>query len=123
MDVIFLMAGIGSVAIAALHVFAGGPQIAAPMVRSEALHPVVRYTNYYCWHLVTISLVLLAAAFLWPAFDPAAWEVAVFGTVMAGGFSIWGLVLVLAKGQSFVQMPQGWLFLPIAVLGAWGLVA
>ncbi len=121
MNLYFLTAGAIMGAINLLHIFAGGPEIAHPVRRAPDLSPLLREVTYYCWHLVTISMGLIMLLFLWPAFDPSAWELAVLGTVAAGAFSLWGLVLARMVGQSYRDMPQGWLFLPVAVLGALGL--
>ena len=121
MNPYFLSAGVLSFAITLIHIFAGGKAIAAPMVACEALHPVVRFTNYYCWHIVSICLALLTAAFVWPAWVAQAWEAGLLATVMATGFCILGIILVLAKKQRFRDMPQGWLFFPVGLLGLLGL--
>jgi hypothetical protein len=114
-------AGAVSLIIAFIHVFAGGPSIATPMRNSPNLSPVVRQTNYYCWHLVTINLLLLAAVFLWASTTPSAWELGLIGTITASGYCLWGFFLVTSTRQSFLHMPQAFMFLPVAVLGALGM--
>ncbi len=107
--------------ILAIHVFLGGPEIARPMRDCPNLNRVVRLTNYYCWHLVTISLAQLAVLFGWAAFTPAAAPLAVIGTATAGAFCIWGIALVIKTKQKYRHMPQGLLFLPVAIIGLVGL--
>jgi len=103
MNIWFVAAGALSFGITLLHLFGGGPTVAAPLLAAKGLNDVVRYLNYYCWHLVSISLALMALAFGW-----------------AAGFCIWGVALVILKQQQFREMPQGWLFLPVALLGFCG---
>ncbi|MEP3347497.1 MAG: hypothetical protein ABJN34_08170 [Litoreibacter sp.] len=105
-----------------LHMFAGSPNIANPMRNCEELHPVVRETNYYCWHLVSISLLQLSISFGWAAIAPSAYLVAVIAVFTAFAFSIWGMVLVVTIRQKFQYMPQGLLFLPLALIGLAGLL-
>ncbi|WP_421849513.1 hypothetical protein [Oricola sp.] len=123
MDIAHFVAACGSLFIAAVHVFAGGPAVAAPIAAAEELDPVVRDTDYYCWHLVTISLLVMAAAFLWSAFHPGAWELAVAGTAMAATYSLWGIGLAVARRQRFRDLPQGLMFLPVALAGLAGHLA
>ncbi|MEP5730430.1 MAG: hypothetical protein ABJL67_13800 [Sulfitobacter sp.] len=106
----------------ALHLFAGGQSIAKPLLDQTNLNPVVRLTHYYCWHIVTISLAQLALLFGWAAIAPNAYPLALIGTATALAFSIWGLALVVATRQKFRHMPQGFLFLPVALLGLAGLL-
>jgi len=120
MNIWFVAAGALSFGITLLHLFGGGPTVAAPLLAAKGLNDVVRYLNYYCWHLVSISLALMALAFGWSGFVGSAWELAVLGTIMAAGFCIWGVALVILKRQQFREMPQGWLFLPVALLGFCG---
>jgi surface polysaccharide O-acyltransferase-like enzyme len=120
MDFWFLAAGGLSFAITLLHLFAGGPAIAAPLLAAKELDATAKYVNYYCWHLVSISLALMAATFLWSGLNADAWEAAVLGTVMAGAFCIWGIALVIIKQLRFRDVPQGWFFLPIAAMGVYG---
>ena len=123
MNIYFLIAAALSAAITALHTFAGGPAIARPLLATTTLEPAVRFVNYYCWHLVTICLALMAAAFGWAAALATAWEAAALATIMAAGFCAWGVMLPLLKGQSYKDIPQGWLFLPVAILGVVGFLS
>lgn len=116
----FLAAGATSSAIALLHFFGGGPAIAGPLLAAKDIDDVAKYLNYYCWHIVTICLALMAASFVWSGLAATAWEAAFLGTIMAFAFCIWGIALVIIKQQRFRAMPQGWLFLPVAALGLVG---
>lgn len=123
MDPWFTAAGAASAATLTIHVFLGGPSVAAPLLAAKDLEPVAKYVNYYCWHLVTICLGVMAIAFFWAGAAANAWEVGVIATVMAGGFALWGLLVVIQKQQRYREMPQGWLFLPITVAGIVGVFA
>ncbi len=120
MNIWFLAAGATSLAITLLHLFGGGPTIAAPLLAAKDLDDVAKFVNYYCWHVVSICLAVMAASFAWSGLAATAWETAVLGTAMAIAFCIWGIALVIIKHQRFSAMPQGWLFLPVAILGLVG---
>lgn len=122
MNLYFACAGAASTAITLIHVIAGGPEIIAPVRAAASLSPVVRNMNYYCWHLVTINLVLLAGLFFWAAASPAAWQLGVVATGAVAAYGMWSVALVLSAKQRFLDMPQAILFLPVAALGLLGAV-
>lgn len=120
MNAYFVGAAITSALVCGLHLFLGGPQIAGPLLRSE-MRSVPKYTNYYCWHLVTIVLAAMPIGFAIAATHAPSRELAVLMTGLAAAFSAWSLGLVLWKKQSLLLMPQWALFAPVALLGALGL--
>lgn len=119
----FPLAALLSATVVVLHIFGGGRHISKPILNCNDLHPVVRLTNYYAWHLVSINLIFLVILFTWSAVIPSAWEAAAIATLMASSYSLLGIILVMAKRQKFSDMPQGLFFLPIACIGVWGLWA
>lgn len=120
MNTYLVLAAGTSAVVCLLHIFGGGPQVVGPLLKSE-LAEVPKYLNYYCWHLVTLTLVVMAAGFLLAALNPNEVMLALLMTLLAGSFAIWSLGLVLWKRQSLWDMPQWLLFLPIAVFGGLGL--
>lgn len=108
--------------IAAIHFVAGGREVARPLLRQVSLSPVVTLTHYYCWHLVTITLVGMAGAFGYASLATDGRVLAVFATVAAGLFAVWGLVLVIWKAQRHRDMPQWILFAVLTASGAGALV-
>ena len=120
MTIWFAAAALLSIGIGAIHVFAGGPTIARPLLRAGDLEDTPKYTQYYCWHLVSIALVMMAAQFAGAALVPTQTALGLSGTLTAAGFAAWGVVLPPLVGQSYVDMPQGWLFVPVAILGGIG---
>jgi len=115
---VFLLPAAVAALIAAIHFFVGGRELARPLLRQNALPPVVTLTHYYCWHLVTITLLGLAAAFGYASLAPDGRVLAVFATVAAGLFAVWGLALVLWQAQRHRDMPQWMLFAVLAACGA-----
>jgi hypothetical protein len=115
---VFLLPAAVAASIAAIHFFIGGREIARPLLRQGTLTPVVTLTHYYCWHLVTITLVGLAGAFGYASLAPDGRVLAIFATVAAGLFSVWGLALVIWQAQRHRDMPQWMLFAVLAASGA-----
>ena len=115
----------GAAALSALttliHVFLGGPESARPLLASE-LRRVPKFTNYYCWHLVTITLAAMAFGFAVAAIAPGAEISAITWTLVAAAFAIWSVALFIWKRMHPLALPQWALFAPIAALGFWGIV-
>ena len=121
MNVYLLVASGLTAAIWAIHTFAGGPTIARPLVESEK-EDVPKYTNYYCWHVVTITLFAMAAGYLYAGLRPGGEDVAVLVTALVAGYFAWGLVLVVWKKQRHVEMPQWILFAILLAVALPGLL-
>ncbi|MBL4853643.1 MAG: hypothetical protein JKY25_05325 [Robiginitomaculum sp.] len=125
MSIWFLAAAVLSFSVCLVHVFLGGKEAARPLLDSSDLKPVEKYTNYYCWHMVTIIIAALGVMFSVAAFIPSAQELAWAASVLAALFCGWNIGLYFWKRQElrrWYHMPQWVLFLPIAVLGAVGLL-
>ncbi len=123
MNVWFLAAGLLSLFVCWVHVVMGGKDIARPLLDSADLKPIAKYTNYYCWHLVTIMIAGLGAMFLLSAYWPEAYILAGAGAVFAGLFSLWNIALYLWKREKlrhWYDLPQWVLFAPVAILGTIG---
>jgi hypothetical protein len=104
-----------------VHAALGGRHVAAPLLASDGLHAVPKFTMYYCWHLVTIVLAALALAFALTATGQGSRDLAVFATVGAGLFGLWNLAMVGLFRLRISGFPQWALFAPIALCGAIGL--
>ncbi|MGJ8612368.1 MAG: hypothetical protein ACSHWY_14795 [Octadecabacter sp.] len=114
-------AGIAAGLSCLIHTFLGGPEIARPLLASNDIHDVPKYVNYYCWHLVTMTIAAMAVGFVWAAIDPTQTGLAWMWTVMAVLFMLWSLALIRLKRQNIWHMPQWTLFGLISVLAVIGL--
>lgn len=118
-DILFLAAGGLSALWLVVHLFAGGPQIAKPLRETQELDSVARDTLYLCWHFTSVAIACMAGLFFWAALaDSLAFATA--GSVLATGFAVIGISLVIKVGGNHMQLPQGWLFVPVAALGLVG---
>ena len=103
----------------AVHLFAGGRQIARPLVEAHSLPSVVRHTQYLCWHFTSVAIAG-TAIFFGIAAVTSTIAFATAATLLAAGFFFVGVGLVVSLGESHARLPQGWLFLPVAALGVVG---
>lgn len=118
----FLAAGLLSAGWLVLHLTAGEREIAKPLLQSRELSAVVRETQYLCWHFTSWSIAAMAGFF----FSSAATQNAAFaiaGVFLSAGFALIGISLVVLRKARHIEVPQGWLFVPVALLGVAGLFA
>lgn len=104
-----------------VHLVLGGRDIAKPLLAATDLTPVVRDTQYLCWHFTSVAIAAMAGFFLWAGITGEN-AFAVSGTLLAAGFFLTGTLLTALIGARFKDLPQGWLFLPVAGLGLAGLI-
>ena len=104
-----------------IHVILGGRYVATPLLATERLHAVPKFTMYYCWHLVTIVLAALALAFGLVATGRASRDLALFATAGAALFCLWSLGMIGLFRLRIAHFPQWLLFATITVSGMIGL--
>ena len=117
----FVAAATASYATFAVHTFVGGPAIAEPLLAAKDIRTIPKYTNYYCWHLTTLTLFAMGCAFAWAAIFPAGIELAWFAFLLSTSFLIWGVTLILQTRQKFAHFPQWLMFTTISALAVPGL--
>jgi len=105
---------------ALLHIFGGGKTTAKPLLESS-LNSQAKYTNYYCWHMVTIIIIAMSVCFFLAARNTEYRELGVLSTILSLSFALWSCLLIYIKKQKVFVLPQWVFFFPIAVAGAVGL--
>ncbi|MGR3760779.1 hypothetical protein ACUXV3_11710 [Roseobacteraceae bacterium NS-SX3] len=101
-------------ATAAIHVFAGGPEIHQPILDS-ALPDVVRSVGSVIWHAITWVLVLMTLALASLAQRPNAQLEAMVAAIQIG-FAVLFIGYGLARLGSVWEMPQWIIFSAIPAL-------
>jgi len=116
-----LAAGLAAGSTALIHIFAGGPTLAAPLLAAQDIDETPKLTNYYCWHLVSLMLIAMSGGFLYAAATPGEGALAATWTLIAAASAGWSLILIAWKRHPVMDLPQWTLFTLIAALGAAGL--
>ena len=106
----------------ALHFYLGGQQIARPLLDAQSFSDKVKYVQYFCWHIATLTLAFQAVLFVVAAIVPGQPSYAIIGTALAASVGLLGLTLPIGLRVGYRIVPQGWLFVPVAALGIAGLV-
>lgn len=121
----FVLASLSSFMVCLTHIFLGGAVAVRPLIAAKSLNSVAKYTNYYCWHIVTIVIAALGIMFFIAAKFPSTFELAWAATLLALSFSVWNIVLYGWKRAEFrrwFELPQWLLFLPVWAFGFAGLL-
>ena len=112
MNLAFAIAGGLTLLIWGIHTFLGGPTIARPLLEAE-MEVVAKYTNYYCWHIVTITLAAMGGGFLYAAWVPEGRDVGILVTALCAAYALWSLLLVAWKHRKPFDLPQWLLFVVV----------
>lgn len=99
----------------AVHFFMGGREVATPLRNAANLPDVVRMTMWMCWHMVTAciaALAILPSAAILSGLPGLMIAALILAIAIAGG----GIISQFVLRARFSQLPQGWLFIPVAVL-------
>lgn len=119
----FLAAAVLSALTCVVHVILGGRESVRPLFAATHFDHVAKFTNYYCWHLVTIAIAALAVMFAMAARSGASDDLAVAASAVALMFALWSCGMIMRHRLHPLQFPQWALFLPIACLGFVGVAA
>lgn len=108
---------------AAVHIFAGGADTAAPLLASTmAGEP--KLTLYAVWHMASVTLVMSAMALFvgsLPRHAQAARYLVLFVSALwcAFGLVFLCVVAIQPEGGWLFKLPQWVLLLPVGLLGLW----
>lgn len=117
----FALAALFSLATWAIHTFVGGPFAAKPLLACD-MKTVPKLTNYYCWHLVTLTLLAMSGGFAYAAIEEGAHELGAFLGILAIAFCLWSIALFSWKRRRAIELPQWILFASISAAALWGML-
>lgn len=120
MNIAFAIAGVLALATGGIHTFLGGKEAAVPLLASKLL-PVPKFTNYYTWHMVTITLFAMACGYFYGAFSPDGFEIAVLLTGLSVCYAALSFGLIITKKRRLLELPQWSLFLVISIAALFGI--
>ncbi|WP_300542069.1 hypothetical protein [Maricaulis sp.] len=123
MTSLFAAAAVLGLVTFAIHIFAGGPVVARPLLADTHLPAASKWLNYYCWHITTVLLVFIAAGFAAAAVRPDAWVLAIFLTVLCLALSVLSAGIALRGGLAPLRLPSTSLFALTGCLGLAGIIA
>ena len=109
---------------AAIHIFAGGADVAAPLLASSiAGEP--KLTLYAVWHMASVALAMSAVAMFvgsFPRHAHAARYLVFFVSALWCAFGLVFLSVIAVQPESgwLFKLPQWVLLLPVGLLGLWG---
>jgi hypothetical protein len=107
----------------AVHSFVGGIYVVRPLLAVQGLSRASRWLNYYCWHMTTLTLLVMAAMFAYSAVEPTARGFGALFTAMALAFSLLCIAVAIKGGVQPWRFPPTSLFAAVGVAGIWGLSA
>lgn len=121
MTLFLWLAAAMSLVTALAHLLVGGRYLVRPLLAVRELHDVPRYTHYFCWHIVSAVLLMMAGVFAAVALERLSTDCAVLMTALSGSCLVWNVGLIAWKRQSPLLMPQWMLFGPLTLFAVLGL--
>lgn len=124
MNRLLVIAAILAAVTTAVHVLAGGPDVAAPLLASSmAGEP--KLTLYAVWHMASVVLAMSVPALIvgsLPRHARAARYLVLFVSALWCAFGLVFLCVVAIQPESgwLFKLPQWVLLLPVGLLGLWG---
>ena len=117
---------IAAAALAALttlvHFFVGGRQVAKPLLETGELNSLVKFTHYFCWHIVTIALAAMALGLAYAGLNPGGRDVAILMVVLAATIAVWNFAMNARHRLKASRHPQFVFFIAIVALASPGLL-
>ena len=122
MNLAFLCAAVFGLATFITHVFVGGVHVVRPLLSAKDLTPASRWLNYYCWHITSLVILVIAGSFLYASGAPDGRPLALLFTGLTAVLSALSAAVALRAAISPFRFPSTSLFALIAVSGVVGLV-
>lgn len=124
MNRLLVMAALLAAFTAGVHIFAGGADVAGPLLASS-LGGVQKLTLYAVWHMASAALAMSAVALFigsLPRHTHAARYLVLFVSALWCGFGVVFLAVIAIQPESgwLLKLPQWALLLPVGLLGLWG---
>jgi hypothetical protein len=105
----------------AVHTFIGGRVVARPLLADRSLPKAAKWLAYYCWHITTVLLAAMTAAYGWAAESGEARDLVIVITSLAAVLSILSAGVAMKGSIHPLRFPSTSLFALTACLGAAGL--
>jgi hypothetical protein len=116
-------AAIMSIVTFAVHTFAGGPRVAAPLLADTSLPKASKWLNYYCWHVTTIYTFSMGGAYAYVALNSDKTELVVFLSILNASFSVLSAAVAKKGNINPFRFPSTSLFAAVSILGILSLIA
>ena len=104
----------------AVHTFVGGRYAARPLLADTRLPRASKWLNYFCWHVVTVLLAILAAVLGAGALGQVHADAIRLVAVIAASISVTSVAVTLKAGIPPLRFPATYLLAIVAGLAAWG---
>lgn len=100
----------------------GGRYAARPLLASAQLPAVAKWLNYFCWHIVTILLLMMALTLAGAAAGRVHMDAVRFIAVSATAISLLSIAVTLSAKIRPWRFPASYLLATVAALSFWGMV-
>ncbi|MBL4620750.1 MAG: hypothetical protein JKX88_11710 [Marinicaulis sp.] len=100
-----------------IHVFAGGKVAARPLLADASLPPESKWLNYYCWHITSVMIAFVCAAFIWLGASHPQPPMVILLSSLTASLALLSVGVALKGGVHPLRLPSTTLFAAISALG------
>lgn len=104
-----------------VHWLVGGVHAARPLLKAKDLTAGSRWLNYFCWHIVTVLLLIMAALLAFGAARRVSADALALVAVIAASISILSIAVTLRARINPLRFPASYLLAIVAGLTTWGI--
>jgi hypothetical protein len=119
----FWAAAASSLVTFAVHTFVGSAFVAKPLLSDQSLPKASKWLAYYCWHIVTLLLLAIAAAFGAAATGSLTGRGALGLAAFCAACSLLCVAVALRAGIAPWRFPATTLFAIVSAFGFAGALA
>lgn len=100
-----------------VHLFVGGVYVARPLLADETLPRASKWLNYYCWHVTSVFILVLAGAFGYLTRMPEHRDLAIFASALVLTLAILSAIVAAMGHIHPLRFPSTSLFALAAIFG------
>ena len=94
----------------------GGIYAARPLLAAKDITKASRWLNYFCWHIVTILMLIMTGELGLTAFDLVSTDTIALVALIAGSISLLSIAVTLRAGIRPYRFPASYLLAVVAAL-------
>lgn len=105
-----------------VHWQVGGIYASRPLLAAKDITDASRWLNYFCWHIVTILLLIMTGVLALGAFERVSNDAIAIVALIAGSISLLSVAVTIRAGIQPHRFPASYLLASVAALSLAGIL-
>lgn len=99
-----------------VHVFIGGIHVVRPLLASKDITRASKWLNYYCWHIVSVVILFMAAMLAYASFHGEIFVLVAFMSALSVTLSVLSVLVAMKGGINPFRFPSTSMFTIISII-------